>query len=420
MRILWHGVPAEFGTGYGTQTDLFTRALRDAGHDVAISSIVPDMWRKDKNGFQVYPSGSRCMYGNDLILGHVADFKADVVVSCMDTHIMNAQKFSRFWWVGWQVVDSDPLPPELARVAPIARTRLAMSKFGARVIKEAGFDCDYVPLAIDCNVFRPCPSSDRPQAKRELARIVHADPFDEDTFLVVMNSANMSAPSRKNFYAAFAGFEKARQILSKQGIRAVMYCHTEPTGAIHKGEDLCTMAESLHIPIKSLFFPPQYPLLTGRITPEFLRGVYCAGDVFLHTARGEGFGLPIVEAMACGCPTIAPHNSSMVEFGCDLYLVDQTPFCSTSGTVQCLVHPEEVCRKLIEAYRDRSILLSEQEQERRCRLVEQYDISIVSRTLASILERSFSKHDPSVVVAPTQPGDVRKPYTDKVLVGGFA
>lgn len=398
MRILWHGVPSEFGTGYGTQTNLFTPALRDAGHEVAISSIVPDMWRKDKNGIQIYPSGFRGNYGNDLVIGHAADFKADVVLSCMDTHVVDVKKFAQFWWVAWQVIDSSPMAPELAEAAPMARTRLAMSEFGQRVLQDAGFTSDYVPLAIDCDLFRPCASESKVEARLELAKHLHADPFDDRTFLVVMNSANMSFPSRKNFYAALAGFEEARKVLAADGTRAVLYIHTEPTGTIFNGENLCTMAEQLGIPVKSLYFPPQYPFLVGRIPQQFVRGVYCSADVFLHTARGEGFGLPIVEAMSCGCPVIAPYNTSLIEFNCDLYLTRQTPFASSSGTVQYVVDPNDVTSQLLTAHAERSRLFSEEQRIRRRLVAERYDIHAVLPMLEKALQSSFAKYDPTMVV----------------------
>jgi len=38
-----------------------------------------------------------------------------------------------------------------------------------------------------------------------------------------------------------------------------------------------------------------------------------AANVFVHNAVAEGFGLPLVEACACGTPPIAPDNSAQTE-----------------------------------------------------------------------------------------------------------
>ncbi|MBI5411641.1 glycosyltransferase [Candidatus Peregrinibacteria bacterium] len=40
---------------------------------------------------------------------------------------------------------------------------------------------------------------------------------------------------------------------------------------------------------------------------------YNAADLFVFPSRYEGFGLPILEAMQCGCPVIAADNSSLPE-----------------------------------------------------------------------------------------------------------
>lgn len=41
--------------------------------------------------------------------------------------------------------------------------------------------------------------------------------------------------------------------------------------------------------------------------------LYRAADVLLSPSMGEGFGLPIAEAQACGCPVITQDCSSMSE-----------------------------------------------------------------------------------------------------------
>ncbi|HEY4912790.1 MAG TPA: glycosyltransferase family 1 protein [Candidatus Dormibacteraeota bacterium] len=51
----------------------------------------------------------------------------------------------------------------------------------------------------------------------------------------------------------------------------------------------------------------------GRVDDEGLADLYSAAGCFVFPSRYEGFGLPCLEAMACGCPVAAFRNSSLPE-----------------------------------------------------------------------------------------------------------
>ena len=56
---------------------------------------------------------------------------------------------------------------------------------------------------------------------------------------------------------------------------------------------------------------------TGGLGPSDLDGLYRGADLFAYPATYEGFGLPILEAMARGIPTIHSGTSSMPEVAGD-------------------------------------------------------------------------------------------------------
>lgn len=68
-------------------------------------------------------------------------------------------------------------------------------------------------------------------------------------------------------------------------------------------------------------------IFTGRVTDEELHELYVAANVHVHPAFYEGFGLPPLEAMACGTPTVVSNTSSLPEVVGDAgLLVDPNNF----------------------------------------------------------------------------------------------
>lgn len=58
-------------------------------------------------------------------------------------------------------------------------------------------------------------------------------------------------------------------------------------------------------------------VLTGYIPDQDLVAIYNLADVFAYPSFYEGFGLPVLEAMACGTPVITSNVSSLPEVGGD-------------------------------------------------------------------------------------------------------
>ncbi|MEP7162687.1 MAG: glycosyltransferase family 1 protein [Candidatus Moraniibacteriota bacterium] len=61
--------------------------------------------------------------------------------------------------------------------------------------------------------------------------------------------------------------------------------------------------------------------LIGFVTEEDLPSLYAGASLFLFPSLFEGFGLPVVEAMAMGIPTLTSNTSSLPEVGGDAVLL---------------------------------------------------------------------------------------------------
>lgn len=59
----------------------------------------------------------------------------------------------------------------------------------------------------------------------------------------------------------------------------------------------------------------EHVVLTGYVVNSHLPYIYNGAFAFLYTSLRESFGIPLLEAMACGTPVITSNTSSMPEIG---------------------------------------------------------------------------------------------------------
>jgi glycosyltransferase involved in cell wall biosynthesis len=71
------------------------------------------------------------------------------------------------------------------------------------------------------------------------------------------------------------------------------------------GTDLLALAERLGV--------RERVILAGFVKDEDLPGLYSLADALAFPSWYEGFGLPVLEAMACGTPVVSADNSSLPE-----------------------------------------------------------------------------------------------------------
>ena len=314
MRILLHGNPPDAHSGYGVQLGLLGPRLAALGHEVAYSAntrvnLPATTWKSGvpmpgRPGATVHPvySAGIMEYGVDSLPGHYADFGADLLILLCDVWEFDPATIAGLRTAAWLPVDCDPLSAGDRRFLEAANvTPIAMSRHGQRMLEQAGRLAKYVPHGLDVDIYKP---GDRSAARAALG-------LGDQTFAVGINAQNVERKALVQSLAGFAAFHRAHP-------DSVLFLHSTTVpwpagGGGGQAAYLPGVLESLGLTPESVRIESHYDIVTCRIPAARMAAWYNALDVLLAASMGEGFGVPVIEALACGTPVIGTRCSTMPE-----------------------------------------------------------------------------------------------------------
>lgn len=311
MKILWVSNSPESHSGYGSQTRQVGRRLLAAGYEVEFSANDGSRggtW----NGAIVRGSGFD-QYSRDKVREDIERSGADWVIVLYDPWVYTVEQGDPFAGIdrvmAWAPVDHWPTPPSMVPWL-YQHGAIAMSRFGhdalaatieaRRKIKgnERGFPLFYAPHAIE-PVFAPTPSDFRSDID-----------VPADAFLVGIVAANTGGMiyDRKGW----GDMLTAAAWFMSEHPDAYLYVHTllRPSGGI----PLRTLAAYIPgLPVERIRWADQYRMKDDLYSDADMAGIYSGLNVLLATSRGEGFGIPVIEAQACGTPVIVSNWTAQPE-----------------------------------------------------------------------------------------------------------
>lgn len=90
-------------------------------------------------------------------------------------------------------------------------------------------------------------------------------------------------------------------------------------------------------------------IFTGYVSEQKLIELYQRAKLFIYPSFNEGFGLPVIEAMACGCPVMTSNLSSLPEVAGDAaFMVNPHSLHEITAGMQILLSDKKLLHRMKE------------------------------------------------------------------------
>jgi D-inositol-3-phosphate glycosyltransferase len=339
LKLLWMSDSPTLVSGFGTVTrDILDRLPTDR-FEIAVVGWAYTGWPYDRTRFPytIYPSDPRRM-GGDSLPSAVAEFKPDIVVGLGDLWMLESLKSidreNGTRVVAYFPIDGAPFPPSWRGVLDVVDVRLAYSEFGRKVAQEA---CPDLPIellyhGVDTKTFRPL---DKDEVRRK-----HGF---EGKFVVGCVARNQP---RKQYPLLVRAFAK----LHAEVPESILYLHTDPKDV---GWDLEHLVTRHGVDDYTVF--SKVVTVSRGLEPDDLNFVYNAFHVMALPTMGEGFGLPLVEAMAAGVPVITTDYAAgreLVQGRGELIAVKEMMTIGPYNIDHAIADVDDLAERLIRLARD--------------------------------------------------------------------
>ena len=328
-RCLWLSDAAFYHTGFASQSRKLCQVLHDDGHEVFYvnSNCGHQPFKKvvfddgHMIPFTLLPGGVRQSYGQEVLQEYFFKYRPDVFGTLLDTFMVHPWILNHTF-VGksffWYPTDGGWFPRDCEQVLRKYDFPVAMSKYGQEQLKRLhGINADYVPHGVDTNLFFPLSDEARFLLRQKwssglLSRVVRLGgnnynyvPVNidlNDYFVVLCVARNQPRKFMDRLVKAFALFSQRRK-------KVIMLMHSDPFD-VSAGFSIPDLAERMGV--NHLFLWTNIKFYDSLPVSE-MNNIYNLADVHFLTTSGEGFGIPIIEAMACGVPNICTNYTTTKE-----------------------------------------------------------------------------------------------------------
>ena len=207
-------------------------------------------------------------------------------------------------WVSWFPWDNHDVPAMLRAQNLITQPdiKITMNQFSFDLMNQYNMQIDdYIYNIVNTNTFRPL--SKKEWDKENMFRL---NPNIQGKKILLF----VGRPSwRKNIEFLLGAFKE----LTRRREDVMLYLHVDfKDQRIPEKPDINKIIHGLGL--KDKILSTEQNRWTTGVGADFLNRLYNLCDLYITPHGGEGFGLPIAEAMATGTPFVATDCTSMPEF----------------------------------------------------------------------------------------------------------
>ena len=293
-------------TGYATITRKVLNGLSNdfechiLGHNYFGQTIKPGITFVDNEKINCFLHGAgKGKYSMDMITYLIRKYNIDVFGILLDSFMA--------FEAGFMNIDTSPaktffyfpsdggggLPIGCEAILKKINVPIAMAKFGQKQAKKVyGLNSLYIPHGVDTKNFFPMKSLDEIKQRWQLM----------DNFVVGTVARNQGRKMLDRTLKAFKLF-----CVDKPETRLLL--HTDPDDGA-QALSLKHLVDRYQLNNRVIFTGTSF---YNPFTYKQMNEIYNLMDIFLLSTSGEGFGVPIIEAMACGVPQVVTDYTTTQE-----------------------------------------------------------------------------------------------------------
>jgi len=326
-KVLWLS-DAGCTTGFGRVTHAIgERLVEEFGHEIHALAVNyrGDTWGCERPGhdhatpLRLYrPNTIRGddTYGQSRVVELLAKIEPDVIVTLSDPQVLlnmllDNQYDTEQILLRWRPIlsyvpdDGTNLPPTWTTMLPKMTNVVAMSKHGQGHYKPSRM----IYHGVDPEMFWPISEKSKVTSTGRVIRnkgdAKEAIGLPRDSFLVGRVDTNSG---RKDYAALVKALWPVMERHSD--VITWFHCADKAPGVGLRFQSMLLRNEK--VKPDRFYFPDLHNTFEGWVLQD-MNVLMSAFDVFVSTARGEGFGLGLAEAAACGIPIVAQNVSAIPE-----------------------------------------------------------------------------------------------------------